>query len=270
MNGFPAQFGEKPLTATTPDGTVIRAGDQVRLSPSVQADAFDLLLRDKSAIVESIEQDFEGRTQLTVTLLDDPGRDLGMAAKPGHRFFFRPEEVEFELPATAVEAGLAKKTTDKPILVAGIGNIFLGDDAFGVEVARRLAQLSWPARVRIVDFGIRGTDLAFALLNDYAGAILIDAVSRGGTPGTLYVLEPTLDGEDLPAPFPQAHAATPHDVIRWARSLGGTLPPIKIVGCEPASLESPENGEFALSPRVSGSLEAAVRIVRELITDFLS
>src|SRR4051794_33940377 len=76
------------------------------------------------------------------------------------------------------------------VLVAGIGNIFLGDDAFGVEVAQHLARREWPDGVRVVDFGIRGLDLTYALLDGYEVVILVDALPRGGQPGTLYVLEP--------------------------------------------------------------------------------
>ena len=76
------------------------------------------------------------------------------------------------------------------ILIAGIGNIFLGDDAFGVEVARRLVRRRLPDGVRVVDFGIRGLDLTYALLDGYEAVILVDAAPRGGPPGTLYVLEP--------------------------------------------------------------------------------
>ena len=76
------------------------------------------------------------------------------------------------------------------ILVAGIGNIFLGDDGFGVEVVQRLAKRAWPVGVQVVDFGIRGYDLALALTQDYAWAILVDAMPRGGVPGTLYVIDP--------------------------------------------------------------------------------
>ncbi len=80
------------------------------------------------------------------------------------------------------------------ILIAGIGNIFLGDDAFGVEVVRRLSRSArkLPDEVRIVDFGIRGFDLAYALMEGYEVAILVDATPRGGVPGTLYTIEPDL------------------------------------------------------------------------------
>src|SRR5690349_19527441 len=87
-------------------------------------------------------------------------------------------------------------TMNQQILIAGIGNIFLGDDAFGSEVARRLQVQSWPEDVHVEDFGIRGFDLAFALLKQYALAILIDAVPRGGVPGTLYKIEPDLEALD--------------------------------------------------------------------------
>ncbi|MGH7848434.1 MAG: hydrogenase maturation protease, partial [Candidatus Binatia bacterium] len=76
--------------------------------------------------------------------------------------------------------------TPAKILVAGIGNIFLGDDGFGVEVARELAKRKLPESVRVVDFGIRGFDLAYALLDGYDLTILVDAAPRGGLPGTLY------------------------------------------------------------------------------------
>src|SRR6202030_732892 len=78
------------------------------------------------------------------------------------------------------------------ILIAGIGNIFLGDDAFGVEVVRRLAARKLPDAIRVVDFGIRGFDLAYALMEGYEITILVDATPRGGQPGTLYTIEPDL------------------------------------------------------------------------------
>src|SRR5438876_6739757 len=108
------------------------------------------------------------------------------------------------------------------ILIAGIGNIFLGDDAFGVEVAQRLGQRSLPEEVRVIDFGIRGLDLTYALLDDYETVVLVDAVPRGGKPGTLYVLEPEV--AELPAVEPtdrliEAHDMNPTRVLHLARAL---------------------------------------------------
>src|SRR5271165_3610783 len=105
------------------------------------------------------------------------------------------------------------------ILIGGIGNIFFGDDAFGVEVARRLSGRPLPEGVRVVDFGIRGLDLAYALLDPYDAVILVDAVPRGGQPGTLYVLEPELDAVDAPPPMVEPHALDPWKVLHLAQSL---------------------------------------------------
>ena len=120
---------------------------------------------------------------------DDPGRDMGLLRQPGHRFFFDVDEVE---PLPPEEQARAKATEKPRILVAGIGNIFMGDDAFGVEVARQLSGRDLPAGVRVADFGIRGFDLAYALQDGYETTILIDAYPHGDEPGTLYVVEPDL------------------------------------------------------------------------------
>ena len=156
----------------------------MRLRPGLGGDIFDLALNGKTATIESIEQDYEDQFHVAVTLDDDPGQDLGRARQPGHRFFFKPEEL-----APLGRCGSRGMNTPR-ILVAGIGNIFLGDDAFGVEVVKRLAAKRLPPGVDVVDFGIRGLDLTYALLDGYDAVILVDAVPRGQTPGTLYVIEP--------------------------------------------------------------------------------
>ena len=105
------------------------------------------------------------------------------------------------------------------VLVAGVGNIFLGDDAFGVEVVQRLARRPLPDGVRVVDFGIRGFDLTYALLDGYEAVILVDAAPRGGRPGTLYVIEPELDdGGEPPATglMIDPHNLDPARVLRLA------------------------------------------------------
>ena len=143
--------------------------------------------------------------------------------QPGHRFFFSLDDIEPLEPGTE-----ASTMSERTILVAGIGNIFLGDDGFGVEVAQQLAARPQPDGVRVADYGIRGFDLAFALLDEPEATILIDAMPRGQAPGTVYVLEPDLDGDATPATPDhaegsfQGHAMTPDFVFALVRTLGGT------------------------------------------------
>src|SRR5215467_15296504 len=122
------------------------------------------------------------------------------------------------------------------ILVAGIGNIFLGDDAFGCEVLKRLNQRGWPENVRMFDFGIRGFDLSYALLDGYDLTILVDAAPRGDTPGTVYIIEPDLrefETLDRGAMVVQTHGMDPVQVLTMAKSMGGQLNKLILVGCEP-------------------------------------
>jgi hydrogenase maturation protease len=153
------------------------------------------------------------------------------------------------------------------ILVAGIGNIFLGDDAFGVEVAQRLLRRPWPANVRVEDFGIRGIDLVYALTDGYDAAILIDAVPRGGNPpGTLYLLEPQLDDDDSP-PLIEAHSMDPVKVLRTAKAMGGCPQQVYIVGCEASVPADADDGEqpLAMTPAVAAAVDEAVKMVEALV-----
>jgi len=155
------------------------------------------------------------------------------------------------------------------ILVAGIGNIFLGDDAFGVEVAQLLARQTMPEGVRVVDFGIRGFDLAYALMDGYDAAILVDTLAHGGAPGTLAVIEPDLAA--LPDADPRAvamHSIDPLTVLMLVRTLGGQPPPVYVVGCEPLTF-GPEEGQMGLSAPVQAAIEEATRIVRSLVGNLL-
>ncbi len=189
MNEWEWQLLEakKPVGDLRISGIEVRPGSRVKLRPRSGGDVMDIALAGKTAVIESIEQDYEGKIHLCVVVDEDPGRDIGLMRQPGHRFFFTPEEVE---PVPDVQnSGEVKLPT---ILVAGIGNIFLGDDAFGVEVARRLSSRELPENVRVTDFGIRGYDLAYALLDGYDTTILVDACPRGEPAGTLYVIEPDL------------------------------------------------------------------------------
>jgi hydrogenase maturation protease len=155
------------------------------------------------------------------------------------------------------------------ILVAGIGNIFLGDDAFGVEVVRCLADRPLPDGVRVVDFGIRGYDLAYALLDGYDGAIFIDALQRGYAPGTLCVLEPDLaDLESEQGELP-AHSMHPVAVLRLVRTMGGQLGCLRVVGCEPATFGSEEDPALGLSPPVQAAVDEAVRLAEAVVREMI-
>jgi hydrogenase maturation protease len=151
------------------------------------------------------------------------------------------------------------------LLVAGIGNTFLGDDAFGVEVVRRLAQHPLPEAVRVVDFGIRSYDLAYALMDDWDLAILVDALPRGGEAGTVYMIEPELPrGGELSGAF-DAHTMNPVSVLQLVSALGGHLGRMLVVGCEPATVEPDLEGKVGLSAPVDAAVEEAVRLIEELI-----
>jgi hydrogenase maturation protease len=160
-----------------------------------------------------------------------------------------------------------------PILIAGVGNIFLGDDAFGVEVAQRLLRRPWPDGVRVVDFGIRGFDLAYALMADdlAAGgtAILIDALPCGEAPGTLSIVEADLDalGEfDTPKAVVDTHGMHPVRVLRLVQTLGGTPPRVLVLGCEPSNLDPDmEGGQIGLSPPVGAAVDTAIEMLEALV-----
>ena len=161
--------------------------------------------------------------------------------------------------------------TKPRILIAGIGNIFLGDDGFGSEVARRLARSPLPGEARVVDFGIRGFDLAYALLDGYDVTIFIDATPRGGEPGTLYTIEPDLNELrqlDAQQMMVETHGMNPMKVLSMVKTMGGEFKRILLVGCEPATL-GPEEGQMGLSEPVEAAVGEAVRVVESLVTDIL-
>lgn len=161
-------------------------------------------------------------------------------------------------------------TQSQRILVAGIGNIFLGDDAFGVEVAQRLLRCQLPTAVTVVDFGIRSYDLAYALMQEYTAVILIDAVQRGRLPGTLYLIEPDWQQlEALPGDVVNSHSLNPARVLQLVYSWGGRPPRLYLIGCEPAVLET-ENGAIGLSPAVALAVPGAIQMVNELIDQILT
>jgi hydrogenase maturation protease len=155
------------------------------------------------------------------------------------------------------------------ILIAGIGNVFFGDDGFGVEVARRLAGRNLPEGVKVVDFGIRGFDLTYALLEGYDAAILIDLTQRGGRPGTLYVIEPDTEGQATSTAglVSETHAMNLTRVFELARAMGAPLERLRLVGCEPFSIGSEDEMVAGLSPPVEAAVEPAVSLVCTLIEE---
>ena len=261
-------LSDRPVEELRIGGRNLGRGDRVRLHPRAKGDVFDIALDGKTASVESVEQDLEGHFLVSVVVEDDPGGHFGMMRQPGHRFFFTPEELEPLDPDGTHPS--AAPTQD--ILIAGIGNVFLGDDAFGVEVAQRLAMRALPRGVRVEDYGIRGYDLAYALMARPDHTILVDACPRGEAPGTLYVIEPgpeELNGSLEAAGLLDAHDMNPLAVLRLARSLGGTLGAVTVVGCEPATL-GPEEGRMGLSEPVRGAVDAAVSLVETLVARMLT
>lgn len=148
------------------------------------------------------------------------------------------------------------------VLVAGVGNVFLGDDGFGVEVARRLADEPLPANVEVVDFGIRGVHLAYELLEGYDTLVVVDAAPRGFDRGTVFVLEVD-PADEIEASSLDAHDLSPESVLGMLKTLGGEVGRVWIVGCEPASIQE----GIGLSPEVDRAVPDAVRAVRELIAN---
>ena len=156
------------------------------------------------------------------------------------------------------------------ILIAGIGNKFQGDDAFGCAVVRELAHTDLPPHVTVTDFGIRGHDLAYALTDGYDLAIMVDAVPCQKSPGTVYLIEPGLDrlNDLVPAPA-DAHSLNPVAVLHMAQSVGALGKKLLLVGCEPASLENVD-GEIGLSDSVRRAIPDAVETIRSLVTEALA
>ena len=158
--------------------------------------------------------------------------------------------------------------TNPRILVACIGNIFLGDDGFGTEVARHLASRPLPADVVLKDFGIRGVDLSYALLEPYELVILVDACAQGGEPGSVYLIAPDTSDSDVSGRVPASldmHGMNPMNVLRTIQSMGSAPSRILIVGCEPADLGG-EEGRLGLSDPVHAAVDEAIAMIETLIS----
>lgn len=158
--------------------------------------------------------------------------------------------------------------SEKPtILVACIGNIFLGDDGFGCEVAKVLQTRTLPENVRLFDYGIRGYDLAYALLDGYDVTIFVDAVPNKESPGTLYLIEPDVSEFETQEASPtilDAHTMNPMHVLRMAHSMGAKFNKLLLVGCEPKTLGG-EQGFMGLSEPVQAAVKEAANMVESLI-----
>jgi hydrogenase maturation protease len=155
------------------------------------------------------------------------------------------------------------------VLVAGVGNIFLGDDAFGCEVVAALSRRTLPEAVRVEDFGIRSFDLAYALAEQYEAVILVDATPRGQPPGSLCLLEPEV--EPLPAStleagagWGDAHSLHPVKILQLARALGPGPGRLYLVGCEPGAVEF-EDGRMGLSDAVRAAVPKALELIESLL-----
>ena len=153
------------------------------------------------------------------------------------------------------------------ILVAGIGNIFMGDDAFGVEVVNELARRDLPDGVLVRDFGIRSYDLAYAMMDGYDVTIFVDATPQGQPPGTVYLIEPDLSGLDtVQDEVVNAHNMNPVRVLQMLRAFGTRPGRLYLAGCEPGVLETEEIG---LSEPVRAAIPQTVVMIEALIGDLL-
>ncbi|MEU4294316.1 hydrogenase maturation protease [Kribbella sp. NPDC026596] len=148
------------------------------------------------------------------------------------------------------------------VLVAGLGNVFCSDDGFGVAVVEELAKRDLPPDAEVRDFGIRGIHLAYQLLEPYDLVVLVDAVQRGGPPGTVYVIEAEPGAEPGEEVIMDAHDLGPDAVLSLVPRLGGTVGPVVVVGCEPAGLDA----GIGLSPAVQDAVGTAVQMVIDLVT----
>jgi hydrogenase maturation protease len=154
------------------------------------------------------------------------------------------------------------------VLIAGIGNLFMGDDGFGCAVARRLRRGSLPQGVEAHDFGIRDLDLCYALTSgEFDLAILVDAIFRGDAPGTLHLIEPAFgaprDGSSDPSLL-ALHAMNPHRVLSLVAALGAGVPRLLMLACEPRDLGGDE-GKMGLSEVVEAAVATAVMQIFELV-----
>jgi hydrogenase maturation protease len=151
------------------------------------------------------------------------------------------------------------------ILIACIGNIFLGDDGFGYEVAKALSGVDLGSAVYVVDYGIRGFDLAYALLEPRQAVILVDAVAHGGAAGTQYLMQPAETASIGEGNHIDPHSMDPVRVLETARSLGKVSAEVFIVGCEPSDFGDELEGRMGLSEPVAAAIPGTIHLLRDLV-----
>ncbi|HEY6624146.1 MAG TPA: hydrogenase maturation protease [Acidimicrobiales bacterium] len=239
-------------------GIAVCSGTRVRLHPRRRSDAQDFFVAGRSASVAGVFNDVGGDVYLAVTV-DDPDADADLHQWHGRYLYFLADEVE----VLAAASSLDDPGPDGPrVLVAGVGNIFLGDDGFGVEVAARLDPASVPAGVRVADFGIRGVHLAYELLEGYDTLILVDAVSRGDPPGTVSVIEHAAGDEGGTLAAMDAHGMDPGAVLAMAGDLGATVDRVLVVACEAGDVSD----GIGLTGPVTEAVPHAIDAIHELLT----
>ena len=155
----------------------------------------------------------------------------------------------------------------KRILVAGIGNVWLGDDGFGGEVVKRLEARELPKGTVVFDFGTGGLDLAYEVMRGYSALVIVDVSRQGGEPGTLYVID--VEPDDVPAEIQDGETIDPHSMdpmtmLRFVLAIGGWPGRVQVIACEPAEVDDVGLG---LTPAVEASVERAMALVLETIEE---
>jgi hydrogenase maturation protease len=235
-----------PFTDTMHIGGVeVGNGTRVRLRPSRRADAHDLFYAGRLATVKGVFNDVDGAQHVAVALDDDPAAD--MLEWQGRFLYFHPDEIEV--------------LRTLRVLVAGIGNIFLGDDGFGVEAIKHIDPSTLPDGTTSADFGIRGVHLAYELLEGYDALVLVDAMPLGEPAGTVAIFEP--DVESIDPTSVDAHSMSPAVVLGLLAGMGGHVPRVVVVGCQPLTLDE----GIGLSEPVSAAIGPAVEAVHQVLAD---
>jgi hydrogenase maturation protease len=153
------------------------------------------------------------------------------------------------------------------ILVAAVGNLWLGDDGFAGEVAKRLRARELPADLAVADFGTGGLDLAYEVMRGYEALVLVDTGRQGGEPGTLYLMEvdpDSIDGGIDDTTQIDPHGMDPQTVLRFVKATGGWPGKVVVVACEPEQVEEVGIG---LSAPVAAAVDGAVELVLEAVEE---